>query len=227
MTSVSLQKKLFQIASRPRKYYEHPAVIHWKEFRALEPAELFARQDSPRVLELGSGWGEFAIAWASQHRDQDMVAMEIKPDRIVATLKRLDALKLENLRILPVNFSWFLSELFPAHCFDTVFVNFPDPWPKKRHWKHRLVQPDFPPAIHSLMRGSGLLHIATDHGPYSRRILQRFRIYPDLWKSRMRAPGYSLHRPPEVPETRFERIQSRLGYIPRFMQWERLDESFA
>ncbi len=227
MTSVALQKKLFHIASRPRKYFGHPAVIHWKEFRSLEVDELFNSPQKPRVLELGSGWGEFAVQWALQHRDQEMVAMEIKPDRISTTLKQIDRWKLENLRILPVNFSWFLTELFPSNTFDTVFINFPDPWPKKRHWKHRLIQPDFPLTVHGLMRGHGLLHIATDHGPYSRRILKRFRNYPDHWRSNMPEPGYSLKRPEGIPETRFERIQSRLGYIPRFMQWERLDESFA
>lgn len=227
MTSLTLQKKLFHIASRRRKFLEHRAVISWQEFRALREDEIFTRTDNPRVLELGSGWGEFAIQWAQTHPEQEFVAMEIKPDRISSTLKKIDNLGLENLKILPINFSWFLEELFPAHTFDTVFVNFPDPWPKKRHWKHRLVQPSFPETIHRLMRGHGLLHLATDHGPYSRRILQRFREYPDLWKSRIPAPGYTLNRPEEIPETRFERIQTRLGFKPRFMQWERLDERFA
>lgn len=224
MSSATLQQKLFKIASRERSYFSHPAVIHWKEFRPLKVDELFERSNSKRVLELGSGWGEFALEWATRHRDQDLVAMEIKPDRIRATLKKMKGAQLINLRILPVNFSWFLSELFPPGCFDIVFVNFPDPWPKKRHWKHRLIQQDFPPVIHRLTRPGALLHIATDHGPYSRRILQRFRQYPDLWKSRMPNPGYVLDRPEGIPETRFERIQSGLGFRPRFMQWERINE---
>lgn len=224
MASATLQQKLFRIASRSRSYFAHPAVIPWKEFRALEHAELFGRDHSSRTLELGSGWGEFAVQWAQLHPEQDIVAMEIKPERITATLKKIDSRRLSNLRILPVNFSWFLLELFPAHCFDTIIINFPDPWPKRRHWKHRLVQPDFPEIVHTLARPGALLHIATDHGPYSRRILQRFRKYPDLWRSRMPAPGYVLERPAGIPETRFERIQSGLGFRPRFMQWERIDE---
>lgn len=223
MPSATLQQKLFAIASRNRSYFAHPAVIGWKEFRPLDPVELFGRPDSPRTLELGSGWGEFAVQWAQSHPDQDIVAMEIKPERIAATLKKIDLRRLTNLRILPVNFSWFLLELFPEQCFHRIFINFPDPWPKRRHWKHRLVQPDFPEIIHKLGAAGALLHIATDHGPYSRRILQRFRKYPDLWKSRMPAPGYVLERPTGIPETRFERIQSRLGFRPRFMQWERID----
>ena len=224
MSTATLQKKLFRIASRPRKYFEHPAVIHWKEFRALSDDELFGGTCEKRVLELGSGWGEVAVEWARSHRDQQIVAMEIKPERVVSTLKKADKLGLDNLRILPVNFSWFLTELFHPNTFDIMFVNFPDPWPKKRHWKHRLIQADFPQKAYQLMRGNGLLHIATDHGPYSRRILQRFRQYPDLWKSRMAEPGYSLVRPEGIPETRFERIQSGMGFQPRFMQWERIHE---
>ena len=218
----SLRSKLFGIASRTRSYSDHPAIIQWKEYGPLSAEELFAFPERRRILELGSGWGEFAIAWCRTFSDS-YVAMEIKPDRIHATLKKIDRFGLSNLRILPVNFEWFLEELLPAQSFDGIIVNFPDPWPKKRHWKHRLIQDAFPKIAHSLTRPGAFLHIATDHGPYSRRILQRFRKSPDLWSSNMNAPGYSLVRPEGIPETYFERVQSRLGYRPRFMQWRRID----
>jgi len=176
-------------------------------------------------VEIGCGKGAFLEAATAARPDAFLLAIEAAPAYARIAAARLKASGRKNGLVLVDNGKLFLQDRVDDAALDRVHVYYPDPWPKRRHWKHRLIQDSFPATVHGLSRAGALLHIATDHGPYARRILQRFRNYPDLWKSRMDLPGYTLQRPDGIPETRFERIQSGLGFRPRFMQWERIDGS--
>ena len=216
--SDSVRKKLITISTRKRPIHNHSSVLFLEGVEAIPPGRLFCGKGGQRILELGSGWGEFCVSWMENHPEDSYVAFEVKGDRIRRLTRNLDRREIGGVRILPVNFSWFLEELLPEKSFDWIIVNFPDPWPKKRHWKHRLVQGDFPDRMKRLLRPGGVIHLATDYGPYARKMLSLFRkrsdfapVYP--W------PHYLRSRPANWPSTRFEEMQTEIGKIPYYQRW--------
>jgi tRNA (guanine-N7-)-methyltransferase len=219
MSTVHLAR-LFSITTRHRPIHDQPEVLLPREPRSpLLPEQLFRAPEHRHVLELGSGWGEFAAGWLATHPDDDYVAFEIKGDRIRRTLKYVRKLDGGHIRIIPVNFTWFLEEILPPHSFDWIIVNYPDPWPKRRHWKHRLVQPGFPQRMSELLRPRGIVHLASDYGPYARRMIRYFRGSP-LFESVFPPPDYVRRRPDDMPLTRFGQITGdREGRTPYFTRW--------
>ncbi len=150
----------------------------------LQPTEWGKKIDikksfSPEIqslwLELGSGWGEVAIELASAQSQVGFLLMEKKIDRIKATEVRRNRLGLENIRYMTTNFQWFFSELLETEVFDTILINFPDPWPKRKHHKNRVMQEGFLKEVHALLKPGGRLLFATDYAGYARHTIRLFR----------------------------------------------------
>lgn len=217
-----LHKKLFEIVKKPSRLKSHPFMVVPSSFTKFSKDDLFKSDDSIHILELGSGWGEFALAWLEKNPTHEWLALEVKPDRIRNLQIEAEKKAISGLRILQLNFSWFLEELLPDNSFDLIIVNFPDPWPKRRHWKHRLVQSDFPARIAPLLRPGGKLHLATDYSPYARRMLSVMRK-TELFEPVFTNPDYRRERPDDFPPTKFERSQIAQGYQPYFQQWTLVD----
>ena len=213
-----LRERLFQLSVRHRRVHDHPLVIRPEAPEPLSPEILFPGSEGRRVLELGSGWGEFCLEWLEAHPLDQYIAFEIKSERIKNLLSRADKLGIDRLRIIPVNFNWFLEDFLPPGLFDYMIVNFPDPWPKKRHWKHRLVQDDFPTRAARLLRVGGQIALATDHGPYARKILSVFRKSPQF-EAAYPHPHYLRVRPADLPSTRFEKTHLQAGLRPYYQRW--------
>ena len=215
-----IRDRLLSLTIRPRRIHEHPLVLVPRADRAFSYEELFGpdNRDGENILELGSGWGEFALAWLEKRPDDCYVAVEANPHRLGGTARRAERKGLNHLRLLPVNFNWFLEEFLPARAFDRIIVNFPDPWPKRRHWKHRLVDARFPGRAENLLRPGGVVHIATDHGPYARRILGVFRRAPSFG-AQFPFPHYVRSRPAGILPTRFEEIHLSNGLRPYYQAW--------
>ncbi len=212
------REKLLEIVRRPSKLKSHPAVLVPPESGTFQPSEIFRSDSSVHILELGSGWGEFAIQWLLAHPEHEILALEVKPDRIYHTLKEAERKQISGLKMLQLNFNWFLEEFLPPRSFDWIIVNFPDPWPKRRHRKHRLVRPGFAERVAPLLRPGGIVHLATDYSPYARRMLSVMRA-SSLFEPVFQSPDYRRQRPEGFPPTKFERMQSSQGYRPYYMQW--------
>ena len=218
-TKLALKEKLFRLATKYRNKNTHPQIRLPDSISPIDANTLFSGNGSEkRILELGAGWGEFCVEWMKSHPDHSYVAFEIKWDRIKQIIKQTEIFQLAQLRIVPINFNWFLEEILPQRAFDRVIINFPDPWPKKRHWKHRLVNSHFPDRIKKILRENGTVFLATDYGPYARKILSTFRnrddfepVYP--W------PHYSRFAPADHPKTRFETIHLNDGRSPYYQEW--------
>ncbi|MCB1309660.1 MAG: tRNA (guanine-N7)-methyltransferase [Leptospiraceae bacterium] len=231
ISSPDLSRHLFHIARRSAtRLQDCPEVIIPETCVPLPENRLFCQSSDNtgrRILELGSGWGEFLLQWLRMNPTDQLVAMEIKQDRIRRTLKkyRRDFVDQQRLRMIPINFGWFLNEILPPGAFDGIIINFPDPWPKRRHWKHRLVRPGFPGRMAALLRPGGWLHLATDYGPYARRMLHIMRSATEF-HSMLTGPDYLRERPADFPPTYFEKIQKAAGYRPFYMQWA-LSESVS
>ncbi len=166
-------------------------------------------------LELGSGWGEVAITLASENPRTGYLLMEKKIDRIKATELKRKELGLENIRYMTTNFQWFFAELLEKEIFDTIIINFPDPWPKRRHHKNRAVQEPFLQDIYQLLKPNGTLLFATDYGPYARKTILLFRKLKHLFTYELEYEFERLNFPVSFFETEKRNEGKRIYYLKR------------
>ncbi len=154
-------------------------------------------------LEIGSGWGEVAIQLACENPDTGYVLIEKKINRVKHILKEIKKNELNNIKILLLNVNWFFGDVFEDSQFSEILMNFPDPWPKLRHRKHRSFTPNFTKSILSLLICGGRFRFATDHGGYGRSAL---RILRKNTFDEMDHFSFLLKRP-DLPKSYFENLK--------------------
>jgi len=159
-----------------------------------DPPTWFGRA-APLILEIGSGMGESTAALAAAEPDVDHLAVEVFEPGIAALLMR--ATELTNLVVLRGDAVTLLSEKVPEASLAGIRIFFPDPWPKRRHHKRRLVQPAFVALAATRLRPGGTLHMATDWADYA----EQMRAVAD---AEPRLVGGEVPRPPWRPVTKFE-----------------------
>ena len=175
----------------------------------LDFAALFQRR-APVMLEIGFGNGEALCELARTHPENNYVGIEVYRPGIGSLLLRLDALKLPNVRVICADAEQVFAEHVPGDSLDAVSLFFPDPWPKKRHHKRRLIQPDFIAHVARSLRPGGCVHIATDWQDYAEHALAVASQTPELENT---AGDHTyVSRPDERLLTRFERRGQRLGH---------------
>lgn len=166
----------------------------------LNPMKLFGR-DRPLALEIGSGMGEATAGMAANRSELNVLAVEVYKPGVAQTFHHLAKAQVENVRVLRADGIEVLSELIPAASLTEIWLFFPDPWPKARHLKRRLVNPDFAALAASRLKKKGVLRLATDWAPYAEQMLAVCANEPKL---KNRYPGWAP-RPAFRPRTRFER----------------------
>lgn len=172
-------------------------------------SELFGN-DAPVIMEIGFGDGNASWRMALARPDQNFIGVEVHRPGVGHLLLKLEELGIENLRIACANAVEFLQDRVPERALDGVRIYFPDPWPKKRHHKRRIIQPDFVRLLASRMRPGGVLHIATDWAPYAEHMLE---VIADSRRfDNLSATGEFSPRPQWRPETKYERRGERLGH---------------
>lgn len=191
LVNPEIQEKLWKFTTKTS--YQSDYLLQPNERgKKIDLKKSFPGEIQNFVLELGSGWGEVAIELAKNDRQTGYLLMEKKVNRIIHTEKHRKTLGLENIRYMTVNFQWFFDELLEKEIFDQVIINFPDPWPKKKHRKNRLMQVDMLEQIYDLLKPGGQLLFATDYGPYARRTISLFRKFPKfVWDKK----EYEFERP--------------------------------
>jgi len=176
----------------------------------LEPLALdqaFGRS-APKVLEIGFGMGEGTAGMARAHPENDYLAVEVHTPGVGSLLRQIGELDLTNVRIIQHDAVEVLNHMLEPACLDAVHVFFPDPWPKKRHHKRRLIRPDTVALIAQRLKPGGILHVATDWEDYARHILATLSAEPLLANT---APDFAP-RPDYRPLTKFESRGVRLGH---------------
>jgi len=175
----------------------------------LDLASLFGR-DAQRTLEIGFGNGESLVALAAAHPERDYVGIEVHRPGVGHLMLRAEELGLANVRAICRDAVEVLQQCIPADALDEVLLYFPDPWPKKRHHKRRIVQPDFVTLVASRLRPRGVLRMATDWQPYAEHMLEVASACE--WLRNESPDGGYAPRPDSRPVTRFERRGQRLGH---------------
>jgi tRNA (guanine-N7-)-methyltransferase len=173
----------------------------------LDFARVFGRA-APVVLEIGTGMGETTAAIAAAHPGRDFVGIEVHAPGVGALLKRIDEQGLANVRVIRHDAVEVIEHMIPAGSLAGIHVYFPDPWPKKRHHKRRLLKTAFVHALAHRLAVGGYLHAATDWADYAHEILATFAAEPLLANT---ADGFAP-RPAWRPPTKFEQRGVRLGH---------------
>ena len=173
----------------------------------LDLEHIFGRS-APVFLEIGFGMGETTAAIAKAHPQNDYLAVEVHTPGVGSLLKQIKELGLTNIRVLQHDVVELFRQGLPPECLVGVHIFFPDPWPKARHHKRRLLQPAFVALLCRHLKSGGYIHAATDWQDYAQQILWVFSGEPQLVNTAVDYAPRPLYR----PLTKFEQRGLRLGH---------------
>ncbi|XVV08101.1 tRNA (guanosine(46)-N7)-methyltransferase TrmB [Actinosynnema sp. CA-248983] len=200
---------------------------HWerlgREVKALPagPVDFTAwfERDAPVLLEIGSGMGETTAQLVAAAPDLNYVAVEVYKPGLAQLLMRAEALGATNLRVLRGDAVDLLTEHVEPGTLSGVRIFFPDPWPKKKHHKRRLVRPEFVHLVATRLKPGGTLHLATDWEHYAEQMLQVCSAEPLL---RNRYDGWAP-RPDWRPVTKFEQRAVEEDRVSHDLMFDRIE----
>jgi len=173
----------------------------------LDFDQVFGRT-APRVLEIGFGMGETTAAIAQAHPERDFLGIEVHGPGVGALLQKIEQQRLANVRVVRHDAVAVVETMIPERSLAGIHVFFPDPWPKKRHHKRRLLSAAFVHALARRLAPGGYLHVATDWEDYAHEILATLATETLLVNT---APDF-CPRPSYRPQTKFETRGLRLGH---------------
>ena len=165
-------------------------------------------RSAPKILEIGFGMGETTATIATAHPENDYLGIEVHTPGVGSLLKEIGERNLANVRIVQHDAVEVLQNMIAPGTLDGAHIFFPDPWPKKRHHKRRLIQPPLVALLASRLKPGAYLHSATDWQEYAEQILDVFAHEPLLKNT---ADGFAL-RPDYRPQTKFETRGLKLGH---------------
>lgn len=217
-----LKEKLFSILKRKNS---PPSDAAFKRQIPFDP-QVFPIDPASRYpgyegywLEIGSGWGEFTRESALQNPHAFTVALEKKKKRVRRSIKKQEAMGIENIGWMVIDIHWVFENIFSPSSFDRVTMNFPDPWPKKKHTKNRFFSDSFLLELTSIMKPGALLQFATDYWPYLEAAASTLESQPS-WKN-CHGAGVILEKIAGRPESYFERLKKDEGENTYFVEFQR------
>lgn len=168
-------------------------IVHWDE--------VFQSSD-PLRIEIGVGNSKFLIEVAQRAPHFQYLGFEYCKRRVLKFLKKVRQAELDTIRMLQVEATRVLGEIIGPGSVDHFYVNHPDPWPKRRHAKHRLIRTENVRVFHRLLRPGGGISARTDSPAYAQQMLEVFESEPGL--ESLSSPGHFANRPLEPYRTPFE-----------------------
>ncbi|MDX1459457.1 MAG: tRNA (guanosine(46)-N7)-methyltransferase TrmB [Xanthomonadales bacterium] len=190
----------------------------------IKPAELFGRE-APLVVEIGFGNGEATWRMAAAEPGTDFIGIEVHPPGIGHLLLALDRNDVPNVRVARADAVTFLHERLGPDVVDEVRIYFPDPWPKKRHHKRRLIQPAFAALLARRIREGGIVHVASDWPEYVAHIEEVMAAEPSFAMTLKAQDDAS--RPNWRPRTKYQRRGERLGHPVTDLVYKRVSATGA
>ncbi|MCP2323678.1 tRNA (guanine-N7-)-methyltransferase [Hamadaea flava] len=176
-----------------------PAFGVQVEERSTDPAAIFGRR-APLVVEIGSGMGEATAIMAAADPERDYLAVEVHYAGIAHLLGLIGSAGLGNVRVARGDAITLLTRMLEPGSVDAIHIFFPDPWPKARHHKRRLIRPENVAVLRAALRVGGTLHCATDWPEYAEVMLEVLTADRGLVNT---TQGYA-QRPDRRPVTKFE-----------------------
>lgn len=193
--------------------------LDWGPGTAIELDRLFGNP-RPVVLEIGFGNGESLAEMAERDPGRNWLGVEVHRPGIGHLLLEIERRALRNLRVMRRDATEVLAEGIAPAALDAVQLFFPDPWPKRRHHKRRLLNPHLLPILGRAIRPGGTFHAATDWEPYAQEMLEMLDAASDLFDNAA-GQGRFAPRPALRPLTKFERRGERLGHRVRDLVFRR------
>jgi len=198
-----------RVSAAQRRFHEE-GMPHWGIPYQATPLDLdavFGRR-THRILEIGCGMGETTALIAAQHPQNDYLGIEVHTPGVGSLLKEIATRELSNLRVIQHDAVEVVRDMIAPDSLSGIHIFFPDPWPKKRQQKRRLIQPGFVALLASRLTPSGYLHCATDWEDYAKQMLEV--LSGEALLTNM-AKDFTP-RPPYRPQTKFEGRGLRLGH---------------
>jgi tRNA (guanine-N7-)-methyltransferase len=158
-----------------------PAVVVPLEsfLQRLNLDALFTERQ-PLEIELGSGDGSFLTQYAGLHRDRNFIGVERLLGRLRKTERKITRLGLTNVRLVRIEASYFLEYLLPGKLAEALHIYFPDPWPKRKHRKNRLINTRFPQLAQAALVAGGCVYLRTDDADYFKQMKAVFGTRPEF-----------------------------------------------
>ena len=173
--------------------------------------------NNKKLLEIGFGYGENLIHLSKNNPDTSIIGCEVYEPGIANLVEKIETENLKNIYIYPKNIFSLFGNL-KKNSFDKVFILYPDPWPKKKHFKRRLMSEILLKKIHEILKKDGLIFVSTDSADYLNLILFKFFLNKNfLWVNKKIADCYE--RPKELIESKYEKkavIKSNKKYFLKF-----------
>jgi tRNA (guanine-N7-)-methyltransferase len=221
VTAEEFRLRSFRLrGERMTKAQSEALYDHWNKFEIplqgiINPNELFPSLAPKEVVfEIGSGMGEATSQIAAENPDTGFVAVEVHRPGIGALIIRAENLRVRNLKIINEDIYEVLTKHIANHTIDAFHIFFPDPWPKRRQHKRRLLQPSFIEILSSKLKHGGRINIATDWLPYAQEIEKNFAANSDF-------TGGVIRRPEWRPLTKFESKGITKEHVVTDLQYRR------
>jgi tRNA (guanine-N7-)-methyltransferase len=198
-----------RMSEAQKRAYEE-GLKHWGIPYAPEPLDLAAAfgRTAPTVLEIGFGMGRTTAEIAEAHPENNYLGIEVHTPGVGSLLKEIQVRNLSNVRLVQHDAVEVLTHMLADATLAGIHIYFPDPWPKKRHHKRRLIQPGFVSLLAQKLAPGGYLHCATDWEDYALQMLEVLDAEAGLKNT---AEGYAP-RPAWRPITKFEQRGLKLGH---------------
>jgi len=189
--------------------------LYWSRFglklseKPIDLKEVF-RRESKIVLEIGFGMGDSLLAMAKANPDKDYIGIEVHLPGVGALLSEMAKEEVENIRIFQDDAVFVLRQSIEDHSLDEINIFFPDPWPKQRHHKRRLIQSHFVELLYRKLKQGGQLHLATDWEDYALQMMAVMSAAKGF-KNKL-GEGQFIENDSLRPNTKFEKRGNRLGH---------------
>jgi tRNA (guanine-N7-)-methyltransferase len=197
-----------QSTHRPESFRGSPLIEPESLVERLDVENIFGRK-APLHVDLGCGDGSFVCALAQRTPAKNFLGIERLLGRIRSAARK--AASIGNVRLLRMESSYAVRHLLPAGSVETFYLLFPDPWPKRRHWRRRIVTEDFLRAVSDALVKNGTLLVATDHLDYFEKITETAQASPNFTIVNLTSADpfdchshYGGHAGPALPLTKFE-----------------------
>ena len=185
----------------------------------FRPQAVFPRPEQPLVLEIGCGIGDFILPLAASRPEVNFLAIDIYNQGCLKTCRKIDAAGLDNVRVMRIEARHLIARYLDPWSLAAIYINCPDPWPKKRHRERRLVNADFLEVVRFALKPGGELFFASDVADYAEEVSAL--IVAQCGFSRLTPEPYCTELQPDYPISKYMRRFLELGQPIHFVRLRR------